>query len=62
MIKVRESAKAEVQRLLTKSGAGEQAFIRVGVKGGGCSGLMYDLISTLIDKKEIKSLKTTVSK
>jgi len=43
MIKVRESAKAEVQRLLNESGAGENAFIRVGVKGGGCSGLMYDL-------------------
>jgi len=43
MIKVRESAKAEVQRLLSESGAGQSAFIRVGVKGGGCSGLMYDL-------------------
>jgi iron-sulfur cluster assembly protein len=43
MIKVRESAKAEVQRLLSERGAGQNAFIRVGVKGGGCSGLMYDL-------------------
>jgi iron-sulfur cluster assembly protein len=43
MIKVRDSAKAEVLKLLSESKAGENAFIRVGVKGGGCSGLMYDL-------------------
>jgi len=43
MIKVRESAKSEVKRLLAESKAGENAFIRVGVKGGGCSGLMYNL-------------------
>lgn len=43
MIKVRESAKSEVKRLLAETEAGANAFIRVGVKGGGCSGLMYNL-------------------
>jgi len=43
MIKVRENAKAEVMRLLQQSGREGGDFIRVGVKGGGCSGLMYDL-------------------
>lgn len=43
MIKVRESAKAEVMRLLQEKSATGEEFIRVGVKGGGCSGLMYNL-------------------
>lgn len=43
MIIVRDSAREEVQRLMTEKNIGEAAFIRVGVKGGGCSGLMYDL-------------------
>ena len=32
-----------MKRLLAESKAAEEAIIRVGVKGGGCSGLMYDL-------------------
>jgi len=43
MIIVRDSAKNEVQRLIKENNQSEQAFIRVGVKGGGCSGLMYEL-------------------
>lgn len=43
MIKVRDSAKNEVLRLLQDRGGESGQFIRVGVKGGGCSGLMYDL-------------------
>ena len=44
MIKVSENAKSEVSKLLGMEGRGPQHFVRVGVKGGGCSGLMYDLI------------------
>lgn len=44
MIKVSENAKTEVTKLLGMEGRGPQHFVRVGVKGGGCSGLMYDLI------------------
>lgn len=43
MIKVRETARAQVDKLRASEGHAEDAFIRVGVKGGGCSGLMYDL-------------------
>jgi len=43
MIKVSENAKTEVTKLLGAEGRGPNHFVRVGVKGGGCSGLMYDL-------------------
>ncbi len=42
MIKISESAKKQAIRLMEDDGK-PNAFIRVGVKGGGCSGLMYDL-------------------
>lgn len=42
MIKVSEAAKQEALKLMSESGKSD-AFIRVGVKGGGCSGLMYEL-------------------
>ena len=43
MIEVTDAAGAEALRLLQQSDLGDNAFIRVGVKGGGCSGLMYEL-------------------
>ena len=43
MIKVSENAKTEVTKLLGQEGRGPQHFVRVGVKGGGCSGLSYNL-------------------
>lgn len=43
MIEVTDAARDEAKRLLAQSDLGENSFIRVGVKGGGCSGLMYDL-------------------
>ncbi|HLP12426.1 MAG TPA: iron-sulfur cluster assembly accessory protein [Flavobacteriales bacterium] len=42
MIKVSENAKNEAIKLMAADHM-ENGFIRVGVKGGGCSGLMYDL-------------------
>lgn len=42
MIKVTEKAKHEAERLMAQDNMVD-AFIRVGVKGGGCSGLMYQL-------------------
>jgi iron-sulfur cluster assembly protein len=42
MITVTDSAKKQAQRLMEDEGK-PGAFIRVGVKGGGCSGLMYEL-------------------
>lgn len=43
MIKVSENAKKQVEKLLSEGAHPVDAFVRVGVKGGGCSGLMYEL-------------------
>lgn len=43
MIKVSESAKEQARKLIEAEQKPADSFIRVGVKGGGCSGLMYDL-------------------
>jgi iron-sulfur cluster assembly protein len=43
MIKVSENAKEQAVKLMSEQNFGDNAFIRVGVKGGGCSGLMYNL-------------------
>jgi iron-sulfur cluster assembly protein len=43
MITVSESAKEFIQSQLNKDYPQDGYFVRVGVKGGGCSGLEYDL-------------------
>jgi iron-sulfur cluster assembly protein len=43
MIKVNDRAKEKIMSLLSEEGRTSDSFVRVGVKGGGCSGLMYDL-------------------
>ncbi|MEY3404751.1 MAG: HesB/IscA family protein [Cyclobacteriaceae bacterium] len=43
MISVTEKAKYKIQELLVAEGKPNESAIRVSVKGGGCSGLMYDL-------------------
>jgi iron-sulfur cluster assembly protein len=43
MITVSETAKAQVLKLLSEEGRPDGSFVRVGVKGGGCSGLMYEM-------------------
>ena len=43
MITVSESAAAQVVKLMSDEGMSENSFVRVGVKGGGCSGLMYEM-------------------
>ena len=43
MITVTEQAKGKLFNLMQEEGKGTNAFLRVSVKGGGCSGLMYDL-------------------
>ena len=44
-----EKAITEVKRLINEPGFDQDSFLRVGVKGGGCSGLSYVLG---FDKKE----------
>jgi len=43
MIKVNDSAKSQVAKLMAEDGKPLDSFVRVGVEGGGCSGLMYKL-------------------
>ena len=43
MITVQDQAKEKLENLMKEGGYGEGAFVRVSVKGGGCSGLMYNL-------------------
>ena len=42
-IKLSASAVAEVKRLMGEEGFDTATFLRIGVKGGGCSGLSYVL-------------------
>lgn len=42
MIKVSDNAKETAVRMMAEEGKSDY-FIRVGVEGGGCSGLMYQL-------------------
>ncbi|MDZ4752724.1 MAG: iron-sulfur cluster insertion protein ErpA [Flavobacteriales bacterium] len=43
MIKVTDSAKEQVYKLIATEKHPDGSFVRVGVEGGGCSGLMYQL-------------------
>ncbi|WP_186754823.1 HesB/IscA family protein [Echinicola salinicaeni] len=43
MIIVSDNAKQQIQKLKQEEGRKDNENIRVSVKGGGCSGLMYDL-------------------
>jgi iron-sulfur cluster assembly protein len=43
MITVSDTAKKEVLRLMDEDQVPTGSFIRVGVKGGGCSGLTYEM-------------------
>lgn len=42
-ITISESALKKVKELMKQDNMGDDYFIRVSVKGGGCSGLSYDL-------------------
>ena len=43
MITVTDKAKSRIDVLLTEEGRDSSYFVRVGVEGGGCSGLSYKL-------------------
>ncbi|MEQ8323752.1 MAG: iron-sulfur cluster assembly accessory protein [Vicingaceae bacterium] len=67
MIKVQDQAKNKLIDLMKEGGYGPDAFVRVSVKGGGCSGLMYNLdfdtAFTQEDKSfEDKGIKIVVDK
>jgi iron-sulfur cluster assembly protein len=56
MINVTESAKTQAIKLMQEEGK-EGYFIRVGVQGGGCSGLMYQLDLDNQEKEDDKSFE-----
>lgn len=56
MIKVTDAAKKQAARLMEDDGK-EGYFIRVGVQGGGCSGLIYQLDFDNEEKEEDKAFE-----
>lgn len=66
MITVSTKANDEIERLMLNDGT-QESYIRVAVKGGGCSGLMYDLTFDAVKTEsdtvcEDKSIKILVDK
>lgn len=67
MINVTDRAKDKIEELKQAEGASQGGNVRVSVKGGGCSGLMYDLNfdSEIKDTDEVfedKGVKILVDK
>lgn len=66
MITISAKANDEIERLMLTDGT-QESYIRVAVKGGGCSGLMYDLTFDAVKREsdtvcEDKSIKILVDK
>jgi len=57
MITVTERAKSKALTIMQEEHKPADAFIRVGVEGGGCSGLTYKLEFDNVIKPEDKVLK-----
>ena len=67
MIEITDKAKEKIISLRQEEGKSDDHNIRVSVKGGGCSGLMYDLTfdAEIIDGDQIyedKGIKILVDK
>ncbi len=54
MITVTERAKDKALEIMQKENKSEVAFIRVGVEGGGCSGLTYKLEFDTVSRPDDK--------
>jgi iron-sulfur cluster assembly protein len=60
MVTVTENAKTHILKLMNDSGLKTSThFLRVGVKGGGCSGLSY--VMDFDDKKDVTDEVVTLS-
>jgi len=55
---ITEVAKKQLKKLMLDSKATPEHFLRVGVKGGGCSGLSYELAFDNIDQKDDNIFET----
>jgi len=67
MVTITDKAKEQIIELRKEEGKDESYNVRVAVKGGGCSGLMYDLLfdNTINDSDEVfedKNVKILVDK
>ncbi len=47
-----QSAKDEIKRLMNEEGFNKDQLLRIGVKGGGCSGMTYVLGFDIITEKD----------
>ncbi len=56
MITITDTAKKQALRLMEDEGK-DGYFIRVGVQGGGCSGLMYQLTFDNLESEEDKAFE-----
>jgi len=67
MILVSESAKEKLQTLMSEGNVKEGSYLRVGVEGGGCSGLSYkmDFDAQMLDGDQLfedRNVKILVDK
>ena len=58
MITLTENAAKEIQKIMLENELAENVCVRVGVKGGGCSGFTYTLD---FDSKKTKRDKYSIS-
>ena len=57
MIQVTDDAKTKLLSLMKEEGKNSDAFVRVGVNSGGCSGLSYDLGFDTTENEDDKSFE-----
>jgi iron-sulfur cluster assembly protein len=57
MVSVTETARKKIFSLLEEEGLDNQAYVKVGVSSGGCSGLSYNLDFTAERTKEDKLIE-----
>ncbi len=62
MISLTERARAEIERIVSEQNLPDETALRVGVKGGGCSGFSYtlgfdDQISEIDQVNEIEGIR-----
>jgi len=57
MIQVTDGAKVKLLALMKEEGKNSDAFVRVGVTSGGCSGLSYDLGFDTIENDDDRSFE-----
>lgn len=50
MITVSENAKEYILQMMKEENSAANSFVRVGVKGGGCSGLQYEMKFDTVEK------------